>query len=809
MNNKLILILIIIFFIIFIISMFIFIKKYKNQKIEKFEISPYMNYPRILANSVSGDTYDISIIYNTKPSDIEKKTQQDINLVEKYDFIANNAVNNLAISGYGPYYIISTFYMNDPSPTNCISFLFNNSTSSIKLMSTGSIGKENIIAITYPERFQFKGLELTLINNAKPILENNIKLFTYINKKPYLIQTNAIFNENKIILNLINNDVLIFDNTLLIVFRIKTNTLEMKNIKVFGMPLNTNTKMNVASTTAISTSNDTEYITIFTDNINSQLPNINTNIQYEDNTKNDAQYTQYAEKSIQEKFNILLKANRPPWGMYTAKSAFGNNIHDIFNRECRKGIITGQYNNNTVDETMPNIRYLSAGKNTKITFPIGSLPEKYTICAMTKYTSTNINRQRILTGKYPRNWLLGHWANYANGIMYNDGWKYYDKNINNTSTDWLISCAKSYAKNTSYSIIFNNVNKAFDHANINYDKDAQLTINDWSDAEASDFGFAYLIIWDVILSDSELLIVSQALSNYAETGEELQVSNILNISTNYGKTPETAGLSAEDIKNISCTNENGIYWIKNPDTGVANQVYCIMDSECEGGGWMLAMKGANNSDVFSYNGKNGKNYWISSEVLNQNDLNYNYNGDAKYEIFNYYKVSKCLALFDSTDTNGNINKGKYGWRWIETNFYDGNTSLKDFFAGSKSQFSYYSSGNYNLITAKGYDSTYVKMLSKDNFNNKFINDDYYSDKIWARQSTFKAVGFNIMPLSNKHNVRWGGSFNQDQGGIPDSNDVSGGIGLNAEQWNAGNCQHCCEEAPSRPSKQMGFKWFIK
>lgn len=806
MDNKLLLLLIIIFLAIFIITIILFIKNNKNHKIEKFDNASYMNYPRIYKPS-SGDIYDISILYYTSPTDIAKLNRRGVNLSEKYDFIASSSVNNLSISGYGTYYINSTFYISDPlpSPTNCISSLLNNETAIIKLNSP-NLG-ENLIAIQYPERFQFKSIELTLKNdnNAETILKNKIGLFSYINKAPYRIQTNAIFNNNKITLNLINDDIIIFDNTLFIVFHPNISTLYLQNMKIYGMPLNSITNTNLSTTTALENASDNENIAIFTDNINSQLPNINTNIENEeDNTKND---TKYAEKTIQDKFNILLENNRPPWAIYSAKSAFGNNIYDIFNRDCRKGIITGQYN--ILNEN--GVTYISGDNNTTITFPVGSLPQKYTICAMTKYTSPTLNRNRILTGKLYRNWLLGHWGNYANGIMYNDGWKSVDNvNNNNRSTDWLVSCAKSYAKNESYSIIFNDINRATYNANFNYDVNAQLTINGWTSAEASNFGFAYLLIWDVVLSDTELLIVSQALSNYAKKGEDLQISSsISNMANNYGKTSATAGLSAVDIKNVSCTNENGIYWIKNPATGVAKQVYCIMDSECEGGGWMLAMKGANNTNRFSYNGGNGINYWTTDAVWREDDLDYNLNADAKYDIFNYFKVSSCLALFDPNDIYGNVNKGKYGWRWIEPTFYNGTLSLKDFYAQSKSQFDYYSSGGFDLVNALKYDPVYVKGITLNNFNSKYINDNYYSDKIWSRQSNFKAIGFNVKPLTAPHSVRWGGSFNENGGGVPDTNDVSGGIGVNVFNWNAGNCMGCCEEGPARPSKQMGFKWFIK
>jgi hypothetical protein len=328
------------------------------------------------------------------------------------------------------------------------------------------------------------------------------------------------------------------------------------------------------------------------------------------------------------------------------------------------------------------------------------------------------------------------------------------------------------------------------------------------------------------------LIVSQALTNYSKTGEELNISNII-IPLQDGKTRETAGISAFQIKNSTCTNENGIYWIKNPDTGIAKQIYCIMDSACDGGGWMLAMKGSNNTGVFSYSGsediQNGINtnpklsqryniinHWETNSVLNEDDVDYNSGKDAKYDIFNYFRVTSCLAIFDKKDT-GYENLLNYGWVWIDT-IANGNRppmSLKDYFATSKSQIYYYSSGNYDFVTGynnrnpqKPYDSRYVFKFTKNSFN-EYIIKKTYNNKIWSRQEEFQAFGFNVIPFGWNHKVRWGGTFNENYGGIPDSNDVSGGIGVSASNWNAGNTPTCCESSPGVAKKQMGFKWFIR
>jgi hypothetical protein len=825
MNNKLLLIAIIIIVLIIIVITVIIVNNCK-QKIEKFETRTYMNYPRIVLPN-SNDTFEISII-NYKTPEQSVNTLYEMNLVEKYSILANLASDNLGINGYGTYYINSTYYIDSPTSTNCISALFNDSSSIVKLKSPNP---NNMIIITYPERFQFKGMEITLNGEAQFLLANKVDLFGYFNRIPAKIKTTAIFNNNKIIFNLANEtNNIIFDNSLYIVIINNNKNLEIKNIKIFGMPLNYNYIDPILETSL--TAIDTEDIGIFSSNSAEKLPAPTTGADpFFDDTINT---TLYPETTIRAKFNSLLSNNKP-WGMYSAKNAVGSNLNDMFNRQCKKATITGKYEFKQHAVLTSNITYLEGYQDTVITFPLESLPKKYTVCVMTKYAHSNLNRSRILTTEAPRNWLLGHWANRPNGIMYNDGWKYYDNinSYNSSSTDWLISCAKSSAKNASYSLIFNDTNRAFSNAGENYNvSTTRLTINGWP-YEKSIFGFAYLIIWDTVLSDTELLIVSQALTNYSQTGEELDISNII-IPIQDGKSIATAGISAYAIKNATCTNENGLYWIKNPTTGIAKQVYCIMDSACYGGGWMLAMKGSNNSGVFSYSGsvdiQNGTNinpklnqkyniinHWETDSVLREDDLDYNSGKDAKYEIFNYFKVSNCLAIFDKKET-GYENLANYGWTWINS-FYNGRLSLKEFFATSRSQFIYYSSGNYDFVTEynkrnpveKHYEEKYIYRISaayKSTFN-EYIIKPIYSNKIWSRQEEFQAFGFNIIPFGWNHKVRWGGTFNENPGGIPDSNDVSGGIGVSAFNWNAGNTPTCCESSPGVARKQMGFKWFIR
>ena len=536
-----------------------------------------------------------------------------------------------------------------------------------------------------------------------------------------------------------------------------------------------------------------------------------------------------------QRLNNLFKFNTP-WAIYDGKNynSVRGVIPELLNRECKNAIVTGKQPNIIEEE---GISYLSGTTTTYVEFPEYSLPEFYTICAITKYTNKDpnmvSNRGRILTSEqHPPNWLIGHWAG-VTGIMHNNGWRTnHAIPLSNNLNEWVVSCVKSHASSptkTDNTILFNGIKRAYPNTtggaaiNINHHGDKRIVINKCVWQEFSDFGLSYIIIWNNVLSDNQLKLVSDSLMEYLSTGRNLDLSGI-NVNLNDGSTREKAAVSAEAIKKLTCTNRNGLYWIlpKNGNTADAKQIYCIMDDKfANGGGWMLALKGAKNSSEFIFNSSR----WTTNNVLNDNLQNHEDFTDAKYDIYNYYEAKECCAIFDKNDTNGQLtypDKPDYGYIWYST-FNGGNPiSLLNFYTptNNKHKSNYvYTSQNDNLeyvtrwMLDRGLLGTYYQysyfirdIVDVDEFKKSPLNR-----KIFSHQEAFKAFGFNVIPNGWNHAVRWGATFNENTGphdGLPNSNDVSCGIGLENRNYSAGDAIGCCQSTAGT-NASMGFKWFIR
>jgi len=244
----------------------------------------------------------------------------------------------------------------------------------------------------------------------------------------------------------------------------------------------------------------------------------------------------------------------------------------------------------------------------------------------------------------------------------------------------------------------------------------------------------------------------------------LNVNTIYHINIYYdGTSYDRSAPSASYIKNTTGTNTNGIYWINLPTVG-PTQVYCIMDSDVNGGGWMMAMK-ATTGTTFNYD----SNYWTTANTLNPSDNTRN-NADAKFNTMNYFQSKDILALWPdipsnyNSGTGGNLNlSSSYNnWCWLKNNYNSGTRqTLINFFS---------TASNLSFGTAKGVERGTA-------FSSQGGNSFY---------------GANFVQ-SGRPTVRWGFGWNNENDWA--SNDVSGGIGMShyGVLYSSGDYIGCCQD----------------
>ena len=240
-----------------------------------------------------------------------------------------------------------------------------------------------------------------------------------------------------------------------------------------------------------------------------------------------------------------------------------------------------------------------------------------------------------------------------------------------------------------------------------------------------------------------------------------------------GSSSAKAAPSAKYIQNAFGNYNDGSYWINLPYVG-PTQLYCLLSSTIDGGGWMMMMK-ATRGTTFNYS----STYWTAINTLNP--LAYNRSdGDAKFDAMNYFYSKDMMALFPDIASNyGGGNGGSLNllsnynnWCWLQNNFNNGiRITPVGFFTNANRL--YYRDAN--TFTGKG--------------------------TAFSSQTDVRFYGYNYTS-GNGSNVRWGFGWNENGGGlypngVEGSNDVSGGIGMSGVfttgvNYSAGDQISCCQ-----------------
>lgn len=236
-----------------------------------------------------------------------------------------------------------------------------------------------------------------------------------------------------------------------------------------------------------------------------------------------------------------------------------------------------------------------------------------------------------------------------------------------------------------------------------------------------------------------------------------------------GLSLNNAGESAAQILADFPSSTDGVYWIDLPTVG-PTQIYCIMNTSYDGGGWMLTMK-ATRGTTFNYTAS----YWETNNTLNPTATNLN-DGDAKYNSYNYFAGTDIMARFPDVSAGGTLGSGLSAWTWHENNYYNSGstTTLLNHFTNT--------SNNTYLLQ----DAAVTSWAG-------------HSGGPFSAQAGYRKYGFNLDESSiaaSGARARWGFAWNNET--TAGSNDVYSGIGLNSTRlgvttnYSAGDQIGCCQ-----------------
>jgi hypothetical protein len=248
-------------------------------------------------------------------------------------------------------------------------------------------------------------------------------------------------------------------------------------------------------------------------------------------------------------FQTLYQAKKP-WAHYSAErwnpqtqvlsDASGNNrnTQTVGNRV---GIVmqTGR------DRGSPNdITYLRGTFEDQLRFAENSIPQRFTICSVTRYASDGGRQQRVLTAD-SATWWHGHYlgkrgvASYSSKrILDATGTTEIEPAVQNTgleniqpTTDWVVMCSKNGGV-APFNVLVNGVPSGTSTRSdgdpnewpgatlqakidtMEQQRNKNLCINCFP-GQTSDWDLAQLLIWDMHLSDSEMETVSTELGRYS------------------------------------------------------------------------------------------------------------------------------------------------------------------------------------------------------------------------------------------------------------------------------------------------------
>jgi len=207
-----------------------------------------------------------------------------------------------------------------------------------------------------------------------------------------------------------------------------------------------------------------------------------------------------------------LFVEKKPWGIYFAEN-FANNILYDTSGNNRHATTSGTILKSTSsgNGATGQITYIYGNTSSTVLFPVGSIPATFTILSLTRYNG-GTNR-RILTSATTGNFLHGHW-NGNSGVCHYDAWMT-SSTSSITLNNWLCTIGKNNSTNPNNILINGIASGTASGGTGNY----RLGINNNQYGETSDWALSCVMIWDTILTDSEMQSLNTIITNYLSTGK--------------------------------------------------------------------------------------------------------------------------------------------------------------------------------------------------------------------------------------------------------------------------------------------------
>ena len=310
-----------------------------------------------------------------------------------------------------------------------------------------------------------------------------------------------------------------------------------------------------------------------------------------------------------------------------------------------------------------------------------------------------------------------------------------------------------------------------------------------------------------------------------------------------GSSQYCPGTSASEIKAVTGTNTNGLYWITVGYT--VEKVYCLMDSNLDGGGWMLTMKGSSNSQSASTTFNYSSSYWTNATTLNPNDTGpllsnsgvpscstgssaaaacpgSNYDENAKFDTFANTPANQFLVNYPDIPTSyggGRFpSNNSYGFMWEER--MDESTAIgtnNSSNPGGLNLSGYTYSTGSNCPTA----STTLVYLFTNSYRcairqvatSYSSSENPYSvvgNNVFSTQTYISFLALNYTGGGNKQ-ARIGLGYNENGTYDETSNDVVGGIGFGSSpgSYQAGDYIGCCQSPQTGLNRKMGYELYVR